>query len=248
MQKLRRRRRNDVENNTIKTGQLMNLSLFIMLLAFFIVLNAMSSYEPNLAEPIIKSLDNTFSTDAVKKDAAPSVKEDPVQSVNEGDIFDSIDALFTAQIVSYKKTISSNRGEMMLELPLEKFSQGVMAAGQKDLTTMSTARNVRGNFLVPTLVSIIKSEQRDITYRMDIMMHVSDNPANLQNQNPTKIAAVMRRGSALAQKLEQGGFSQKLINIGLKKGDEKMVELVFRRHEPFQVLTEEERLLQGGAQ
>jgi len=83
---------------------------------------------------------------------------------------------------------------------------------------------------------------------MDIMMHVSDNPANLQNQNPTKIAAVMRRGSALAQKLEQGGFSQKLINIGLKKGDEKMVELVFRRHEPFQVLTEEERLLQGGAQ
>ncbi|NCO02797.1 MAG: hypothetical protein GW903_01235 [Alphaproteobacteria bacterium] len=248
MQKLRRRRRNDVENNTIKTGQLMNLSLFIMLLAFFIVLNAMSSYEPNLAEPIIKSLDNTFSTDAVKKDAAPSVKEDPVQSVNEGDIFDRIDALFTAQIVSYKKTISSNRGEMMLELPLEKFSQGVMAAGQKDLTTMSTARNVRGNFLVPTLVSIIKSEQRDITYRMDIMMHVSDNPANLQNQNPTKIAAVMRRGSALAQKLEQGGFSQKLINIGLKKGDEKMVELVFRRHEPFQVLTEEERLLQGGAQ
>jgi len=248
MQKRRRRRRNDVENNTIKTGQLMNLSLFIMLLAFFIVLNAMSSYEPNLAEPIIKSLDNTFSTDAVKKDAAPSVKEDPVQSVNEGDIFDRIDALFTAQIVSYKKTISSNRGEMMLELPLEKFSQGVMAAGQKDLTTMSTARNVRGNFLVPTLVSIIKSEQRDITYRMDIMMHVSDNPANLQNQNPTKIAAVMRRGSALAQKLEQGGFSQKLINIGLKKGDEKMVELVFRRHEPFQVLTEEERLLQGGAQ
>ncbi len=245
MQKLRR---NDVENNTIKTGQLMNLSLFIMLLAFFIVLNAMSSYEPNLAEPIIKSLDNTFSTDAVKKDAAPSVKEDPVQSVNEGDIFDRIDALFTAQIVSYKKTISSNRGEMMLELPLEKFSQGVMAAGQKDLTTMSTARNVRGNFLVPTLVSIIKSEQRDITYLMDIMMHVSDNPANLQNQNPTKIAAVMRRGSALAQKLEQGGFSQKLINIGLKKGDEKMVELVFRRHEPFQVLTEEERLLQGGAQ
>lgn len=248
MQKLRRRRRNDVENNTIKTGQLMNLSLFIMLLAFFIVLNAMSSYEPNLAEPIIKSLDNTFSTDAVKKDAAPSVKEDPVQSVNEGDIFDRIDALFTAQIVSYKKTISSNRGEMMLELPLEKFSQGVMAAGQKDLTTMSTARNVRGNFLVPTLVSIIKSEQRDITYRMDIIMHLSDNPANLQNQNPTKIAAVMRRGSALAQKLEQGGFSQKLINIGLKKGDEKMVELVFRRHEPFQVLTEEERLLQGGAQ
>lgn len=247
MQKLRRRRRNDVENNAIKTGQLMNLSLFIMLLAFFIVLNAMSSYEPNLAEPIIESLDNTFSTDAVKKDAAPSVKEDAVNSVNEGDIFDRIDALFTAQIISYKKTISSNRGQMVIELPLEKFSQGVMAAGQKDLTTMSTARNVRGNFLVPTLVSIIKSEQRDVTYRMDILMHVSDNPANLQNQNPTKLAATMRRGSALAKKLEQGGFSQKLINIGVKKGDEKMVQLVFRRHAPFQLLSEEEILIQGGA-
>lgn len=244
-QKLRRRRRNDSSSSSIKTGQLMNLSLFIMLLAFFIVLNSVSTYEKHLAEPILESLDETFSKDVQKRDISPSLKQDEANSVNQGDIYDRIDALFQAQIISYKKTISTNRGEMKITLPLQKFSQAVMAAGQKDLTRMSTTRNARGNFLVPTLVSIIKSEQKDITYRMDILLHTSDNPAKLQNQNPTKMAALMKRGSALTAKLEQGGFSQKLLNIGVQKGNEKNVTLVFRRHTPFSPMVEEELVIGG---
>lgn len=239
MLKIKRRRRNE-SNSSGKTGQLMNLSLFIMLLAFFIVLNSLSSYEPQLVNPIVESLETTFAKDPQQKDIASSVTPDPVNSVNEGDTFERIDALFQAQIVSYKKTVSSNRGYMIVKLPLEKFASAVMAAGQRDLTRMRAVRNPRGNFMVPTLVSILKSDQKGVTYRMNILVQVPDNPAHYQNQNPAKMASLMKRGSALTEKLEQGGFPQKLLNIGVKKGDPEIVELIFQPHAPFSPVDEKE--------
>ena len=243
MLKLRRRRRNEPSLQS-DTGTLMNLSLFIMLLAFFIVLNSLSSYEEQLVGDVVQSLDTTFSKDPQQRDIAPSVTPDPVNSVNEGDTFERIDALFQSQIISYKKSISSNRGKMIIKLPLEKFSRAIMAAGQKDLTKMRVQRNPRGNFMIPTLVSILKSNKKGVTYRMNILLQAPDNPAHFQNQSPTEMAALMRRGSALTEKLEQGGFPQKLLNIGIAKGDPEIVELVFEQHVPFSPIEEQE---EGGS-
>ncbi|MAZ76528.1 MAG: hypothetical protein CMH31_04415 [Micavibrio sp.] len=242
MLKFRRRRRNE-QSFQSDSGTLMNLSLFIMLLAFFIVLNSLSSYEEQLVGDVVQSLDTTFSKDPQKEDIAPSVTPDPVNSVKEGDTFERIDALFQSQIISYKKSISSNRGKMIIKLPLEKFSRAIMAAGQKDLTKMNVQRNPRGNFIIPTLVSILKSDKKNITYRMNILLQVPDNPAHFQNQSPTEMAALMRRGSALTERLEQGGFPQKLLNIGVAKGNPAIVVLVFEPHIPFSPVEEAE---QGG--
>lgn len=243
MLKLRRRRRNEPSSQS-DTGTLMNLSLFIMLLAFFIVLNSLSSYEEQLVGDVVQSLDTTFSKDPQQEDIAPSVTPDPVNSVNEGDTFERLDALFQSQIVSYKKSISSNRGKMIIKLPLEKFSRAIMAAGQKDLTKMRARRNPRGNFMIPTLVSILKSDKKGVSYRMNILLQSPDNPAHFQNQSPTEMAALMRRGSALTEKLEQGGFPQKLLNIGIAKGNPEIVELVFEQHVPFSPVEEKE---EGGS-
>jgi len=244
-----RRRRNRSTPASSDTGMLLNLALFIMLLAFFIVLNSLSSYEERLVSPVVDSLEQTFDKSAQKQDVAPSISPDPVNSVNEGDTFERLDALFSTQIVSYKKTIPSNRGYMMLELPLEKFSRAIMAAGQKDLTKMSALRDPRGNFMIPTLVSIIKSDKKGVTYRMNILLQLPDNPSKFQNSNPTEMSAMMKRASALASKLERGGFEQKLINIGLQKGDPKMVKLVFTPHAPFSPVNPDQALkdrIEGG--
>lgn len=240
-----RRRRNSEQGSNSNAGMLMNLSLFIMLLAFFIVLNSLSSYEEHLVGNVVKSLDVTFSKDPQKEDIAPSVTEAPVHSVNEGDTFERIDALFQSQIISYKKTISSNRGHMIIKLPLEKFSKAVLAAGQKDLTKARITRNPRGNFLIPTLVSILKSDEKGVTYRMNILLKTVENPAKFQNQNPSAMNSLMLRGSKLVQALEKGGFPQKLLNIGIEQGNPEMVELVFQPHIPFSPVSENEE--DGGA-
>ena len=135
----------------------MNLSLFIMLLAFFIVLNSLSSYEEEKMSKVRQSLDIAFSTNVKNTDQAPSVTPDPTRSVNEGDTFERIEALFEAQISSYEVKKSRSRGIMMVDLPYDQFSQAVFALNQEDLTKRPTRQDVRGNFFLPTLVSLMRT-------------------------------------------------------------------------------------------
>lgn len=218
----------------------MNLSLFIMLLAFFIVLNSLSAYEEKKIGDVVQSVEIAFAKDAQKQDIAPSVTESPVKSVNEGSTFERIDALFEAQISSYKKKVDSARGIMTISLPLDKFSRAIMAAGQRDLTKMHATRDPRGNFMIPTLVSILKSDEKGAVYRMNILLHTPDNPPHYQNQNPTEMGMLMGRASGFAEKLEKSGFPQKLLNVGIKKGKPDMVELNFEPHIPFSPVDKEE--------
>lgn len=241
-----RRRRNEEVSQSSNTGMLMNLSLFIMLLAFFIVLNSLSAYEEKKIGDVVESVEIAFAKDARQKDIAPSVTDSPVQSVNEGSTFERIDALFQAQISSYKKTVDATRGVMTISLPLDKFSRAIMAAGQRDLTKMPATRDPRGNFMIPTLVSILKSDEKGAVYRMNILMHTPDNPPHYQNQNPSEMGMVMGRVSGFAEKLERGGFSQKLLNVGIKKGKPDMVELNFEPHVPFSPVDEKEKAQGNG--
>jgi len=231
----RRRRKDDSqESSTGNTAQLMNLSLFIMLLAFFIVLNSISVYEEEKQNAAIKSVDAAFSKDALDLDESPSLSEAVEKSVHEGHVFDRLDALFDSQISTYEEKINKANGVMTVEVPLDDFARTMNAIGQKDLTKIPSKRiAVRGKYFLPTLVSVLQTEQDGVPTRMEIVMHVSKNPAYLQNQNPEQMSAVMKRVAGFSVRLEEVGFPQKLVNIGVRKGDPEFVTLTFHRHNGF---------------
>lgn len=237
---LRSRRRRSESTGSGSSSQLLNLSLFIMLLAFFIVLNALSSYKEFKSKTVIESLETAFSTDVRRQDTSPSLAEDPNKSIRQGAVVDRLDALFKAQISSYEATKSSARGIMHVEMPLEVFSKAVMAVGQEDLNRTATTARPK-NFFLPTLISILKSNEQGVPYRMDILFNLPDNPARLQNQDPQLVGKIMARAGALSQQLEKSGLQQKLISIGFQEGDEEMVELDFRAHVPFSPVSAEDQ-------
>ena len=143
----RRRRRIEVSSSSSSNvGLMMNLSLFIMLLAFFIVLNAISDYEDIKTENVRRSLEIAFSNNPDLEESMASEAPDPVQAMREGRAFDRINALFNTEISSFKKEVSYSRGIMMIELPFDEFSEAVMAVGQKDLLRYPSRRSVRGNY------------------------------------------------------------------------------------------------------
>lgn len=231
----RRRRRNagGESSSSSNSGQMMNLSLFIMLLAFFIVLNTLSSYEEIKTEQVRRSVELAFSKDPDIKDISPSIKPDPVKSMQEGHTFERLEALFESQIVSFEATISKSRGIMMVRVPYEKFSGAIMAAGQQDLTKYPSRRDVRGNFFLPTLVSILRANIDGAPTRLEIFLNTQENPAKLQNQSPDQFRKIISQAGAFTRKLEGQGMPQKLINSGVAKGDPKFVDLVFRKYVPF---------------
>ncbi|HPF78312.1 MAG TPA: hypothetical protein PLF01_03370 [Alphaproteobacteria bacterium] len=229
----KRRRRNRTQTSGADAGQMLNLSLFIMLLAFFIVLNSLSSYEELKTEQVRRSVELAFAKDPKIQPDQSSARKDPAQALKEGHTFDRIDALFESEIMSFEATSSKSLGIMMVRVPYEKFSKAIMATGQKDLLQYPSRKAVRGNFFLPTLVSILRRNIDGAPTRMEIMVHTEENPAMLQNQQPKKMMEVMSKVGVFSQRLEKQGMPEKLLNIGVSKGDPEYIDLVFRKYIPF---------------
>lgn len=239
---INRRRRNQEtpESNSSNVQQMMTLSLFIMLLAFFIVLNAISSYEEIKTEQVRRSVLMTFSKDTTLETPEASSQADDARAMKEGHAFDRLEALFTAQITGFEAVQSKSRGVMMVQVPYAEFKEAVMALGQKDLTRYPSRRAISGNFFLPTLVSILRSDLDGAPTRIEILLATKRNPAQTQNQNPNQIKDVINEAGVLSQKLEDQGMPQRLLNIGIEKADPEFVNLVFRKYVPFSLMENEE--------
>ena len=231
--KFRRRRRIESGSSPTNAGQMMNLSLFIMLLAFFIVLNSLSSYEETKMSKVKHSLDVAFSTDAQRTDNAPSLKDDIAKSINEGDTFERLEALFEAQITTYESTKSRSQGIMMVEVPYDQFEKAISALDQVDLTRRATRAETRKNFFLPTLVSLMRANIDGAPTRLEVYLHLNQNPAKMQNQNPQGLSDAIDEVSVFSKALQKQGMPEKLLNIGLSEGDPEFVNLIFRKYKAF---------------
>ncbi len=234
----RRRNQSSPASNNANVQQMMTLSLFIMLLAFFIVLNAISSYEEIKTEQVRRSVLMTFAKDITLETPEASTQADDAQAMKEGHAFDRLEALFTAQIAGFEAVQSKSRGVMMVRVPYADFKESVMALGQKDLTQYPSRRAIRDNFFLPTLVSILRSDLDGAPTRIEILLGTKSNPAQTQNQNPKRIKEIIDDAGTLSQTLEQQGMPQRLLNIGIEKGDPDFVNLVFRKYVPFSLIEE----------
>lgn len=209
-----------------------------MLLAFFIILNAISTYEEEKFQPIVKSLETAFSNDLRREGDGPSMAPSPLQSVHDGETVERLDALFNAQLRGFKTTKSVISGRMTVEMDLADFQEAVSAIGQKTLTPSNSFNPPRKYFL-PTLVSILQSDKQGYDYRMEILLQTEENPARLQNREPAAVKEKIDLAGMLAQRLENEGMPQKHLNIGLREGNPSKVTLVFMRHVPFSPVEEE---------
>lgn len=232
----RRRRRVSVGSESSNADQLLSLSLFLMLLAFFIVLNAISNFEETKVKPILQSLEESFALQQPPEDTNPSVQESKDLSVDEGDITDRLEALFRAQIPQYESATNKSKGVMHVRLPYGDFKDAVMAVGQRE--NQDVKPDAAGNFklkafFLPALIALIRTDKSGVPYHMDMILNVGDDPPHLQNTKPRMAERYIKDMARLAQKLEMSGLPTKQQTIGLGDGPADTVDLVFRPHIPY---------------
>lgn len=208
---------------------LLNLSLFLMLLSFFIILNNVSTFEEEKYRPVMQSLRSTFSTTVMRRDDAanPSVTPDPLQSINEGQTIERIDALFRAQITGFQAETSMARGVMAVSMKLEEFDRAVNSPAQIDLTQRAYGGGLQ-TFFVPTLVSLIQAREQGTPYRMDMVFHTADAPALLFNSDPRALETFRQKAASYAAMLEAAGLPPALIGVAMMQGDPATISLIFR--------------------
>ncbi|MEM6812205.1 MAG: flagellar motor protein MotB [Pseudomonadota bacterium] len=227
----RRRRRIRQNMEQSNSGQMLNLALFIMLLAFFIVLNSLSSFEEIKLDKVRRSINITFSNDVQESMGSPT--KSPLEEMREGHTFDRLDALFQAQIVSFEKQISKSTGRMNVQVDYDRFMDAVKAEGQIDIYRYPMRREVRDNFFLPTLASIIRSNIDGAPTRMEVVIHTKNNPAEMQNQNPDILKEKINIVGEVSRLFDRRGIPQKLINIGIEQGNPQIIDLYFVKYVPF---------------
>ncbi len=210
-------------------NQFLALSLFIMLLSFFIILNALSNFQEIKSRPVLNSLAAAFSNDEPKEVFAPSTVQSIQQSIQEGDTLDKLEQVFNAHITGVK--IQKNRlGTMMhISMPLKQFESSLLAPARN--RAFSSDRLGEPGSFVSTLISLMQTKETDIPYRMDMILNTKRDPAAALTNSSEEIRQDMRKISILSKKLEDSGLEKKLLSAGLERGEVGMIDIYFSRYE-----------------
>ena len=237
---LQRRRRNQSDQNSApnNTGQMMTLSLFIMLLAFFIVLNSISSYEEQKSEDIRESLRLTFTNQTMER-AAPSARKSLAEKLNEGHSFDRIEALFQAEIATSEFRKSRLQGVMQVEIPFNDFVEAVRKSKTGRFTVTPSRREIFYNGFLPTLASILRLDLEGRPTRLDIHIQKEEKLPVLLGRDAGRIQTSLKTVAGFAETFEAAGLPQNLLNIGLHQGDPDIVVLTFTKHRPLNPLSKD---------
>ncbi|MFP4312713.1 MAG: hypothetical protein ACLFR0_00175 [Alphaproteobacteria bacterium] len=211
-------------------NQYLALSLFIMLLSFFIILNSMSDFEEVKADPVLSSLNMAFSSAAVDKERErPSVKITEDVSSQEGNTLDKIKGLFENNITNFKVAQNRFGTEMRIVLSLEEFEQALQSTEE---LLLSDSADAGENTFLSTLVTLVLSEETGVPYRMDMILATGEEPSVLRNQSPEVLRDYTAKASSFAGFLEGQGLPQRFISTGLAGGEKNQVHLLFRQYEP----------------
>ncbi|MCL4679325.1 MAG: hypothetical protein KJ017_12115 [Alphaproteobacteria bacterium] len=212
---------------TSMANQYMSLSLFLMLLSFFIIMNGTSGFEESKARPVMRSLSVAFSNTTTEQGEAPLSEFVPHSFTGEGETLERIESLFNSHLPDAQAKRNRLGNMMRIRLPVRSFEIGI------DTTEATATGSEKGKFL-PMLVALLQSQSAGIPYRMDMMMALPDDPAALAASNPSALREKLTSVSTMAQSLERAGIPGTLMGTGLERGENGFIDIYFRRDEPYE--------------
>ncbi len=215
----------------VMANQFLSLSLFLMLLSFFIVLNAVSEFEDTKTYPVLNSLSLAFKSKIAFIDASPSSEPDQTETEDkkDGDTLEALEGLFNAHIAGFD--LKRNRfGTMMhVRLPMGRLENAI---NFDNYDNQNIPAGRRGAFL-PTMITVLRSAQAGQIYRLDMILNIEDDPAEEGIEKTEEFLSALRRITNITQRLETAGLEKKMMSAGLKQGEENMVDMYFYPYEPY---------------
>lgn len=205
-------------------NQFLALAMFIMLLSFFIILNALSNFEVVKSNEVLTSISVAFSNQELPKDLSANIVESQAQSYSEGNTLDKLKGLFEAQIAGIETKKNRLGTVMHLRMKLTDFERELLSSGTSF-----------GGALAPTLVSLLNAEDQ-VPYEMDMLINLDKNPAVAQNEDAGAVALSTRRVAGYARLIENAGLPKKYLSAGLGDGPADTIDLYFSRYKPFNPL------------
>lgn len=211
-------------------NQFLSLSLFLMLLSFFIVMNSVSSTEEQREKKVLNSVALAFSNNEIEElNLAPEEEPNALASINKGDTLTEIEGLFGATISGFEASKNRLGTVMHVKLPIAKFENALDMSGGY---SMDVKDGARGSF-VKTLITLLRAEERGKPFRIDMILNTESDPVDMMGSNADEFDKNLRRVSALSEGLEERGIPINMMSAGLMKGQSGYLDLYFHKYTPF---------------
>ncbi len=191
------------------------LSLKLLLLAFFIMLNAMSSYEEDKARAVLDSVNSTFRGDANQLERHATFSSSLDNLDDKAELVADLERLFETTIPAVERDQGSTQSYLRLRLPLEAMFHGEeidLASGRELLLKrlagfLNRYTEGGGYFEFEFLYGISRSSASD----------------NLSNLN-----TILRRSEVIVEEIQRAGMPADKVAIGLEPQSEGYVYFVIR--------------------
>ncbi len=217
-----RRRKQSLQDESSVISKMLGLSLFVMLLAFFIVLNSITSFENKRIDPILQSLRDAFGVHISRINEKPSDSSDALSANGAGDTITQIMALLRAQIPSVDMKQSVSAGSLRARVLRSDLENSVVNLKQEKLSAASTTDRSEGS-LLPILAALLQSDKGVNILHLDIVLNGSSG-TDTDMAFLEKIAILLERAGVPKQR-----FSIAYISVG----PVDTLDLVFLPYQPF---------------
>jgi hypothetical protein len=190
---------------------LVNLALFIILLAFFLVMNSHADFKLEKFQQISDSLEKTFTTRIFQDNVAPSLVPDDMKSMREGFSLENLDQKFRADFPQLTARLSTSQGLYMIELTENQLDQLLLAQDQTDLGSK------RDRFLSVLKLALSPETQKELG--LELWAHPNTNKQRF-------IQSLMMLQNKVAEDSKQ---ERKKFRLGLDETvPEKSVRILLR--------------------
>ena len=200
-------------NKPKEIGQYLFLSLFLLLLSFFALLNALATVEETKARDVLTSLAATFRS-AVEPETSAEIRISSLEATSSPeDLLKELERLWVKQVVVAKAKVLSPGQDIQLVLPANELFLGgeaIVRSDRKDLI-----RNVARTLSV---------QAAGFTIHVQIVL---GSEAISEEQLQQKETLAMARAAAFAVALLGFGAPEKGISIGIRRGDRSKIRMRF---------------------
>jgi len=178
------------------------LSLHLILLAFFLVLNALSNLEQEKAGRVLTAVNGTFLRGGTGLDDVQTQYVRAFEATITQTLRPTIPLSQIGEV--------SPRGDLDAELPIQTFFPGESLVVRDPLP------------LLDRLVAVVSTPPEGFRYELDVLLRTADTGPYATGMTPD----VARAGS-LSRALVARGMPRRALAVGLERGDPRFVRLRF---------------------
>ncbi|MBP5856942.1 hypothetical protein KAJ83_07975 [Marivibrio halodurans] len=220
------------------------MSLFLLLLAFFILLNSLATLVETRSRAVLSSVSATFRTERISDISAEILVSTLGETPEPAEVLEEVERLWITAVPITKVEMVTAGDDMILELPVMQVFVGAEPRVREDridlinATASALAARLRGYTVIAQMTFFVEDLNDDYTPPAaarreaegggDTLVDLDDPGADLLPASAMEgLPLAMARADRMAQALTDAGAPPDGVQVGLREGNPRKLQFRF---------------------